>query len=521
MATTYKEKASLWAKRSIGFLKTLKSNRRGMLGIGIIVFFIGLAAFAPILTQNDPVDDYFVASDFAAPSWLRYFPGTQRLSENSQLIANPGFATSSSVFEEWNFTKTTTSIYSVALQWRPDVGYPIGTGPGSAVVVFTRNDTRRNAGGVTARLTKEFYYPYQGPPGLFKCDIAFLAQGTQEVPVYIRVAILRIEQSDTKSYTLWSTGKIETTSTEWIIPRPALDSYSSKEWVKQYFGAEIGLDPAKVIFSNQTNYILDITVLFKDDKTTSLGRSVEAKVYLDDIDLKLYGTAYGLLGTDHRGRDVFSQLVHGARISLFIGLLSAFISTVIGLFVGLISGYLGGTADELIMRFNDALLVLPGLPLLLVLAAVLGASIWNLIIIIGILGWMGFARQVRSQTLSLKERPFIEAAKSVGAGKLYIIRRHILPNVMSLVYVSLALSVPVAIVSEAALSWLGLYDPFVMSWGRMLHDIEAPEGGGGAYITNWWWVLPPGLCIALISLSFILIGYALDEILNPRLRQRR
>ncbi len=190
---------------------------------------------------------------------------------------------------------------------------------------------------------------------------------------------------------------------------------------------------------------------------------------------------------------------------------------VIGLAIGLLAGYIGGLSDEILMRSTDALLVLPGLPLLLVLIAVLGSSIFNLILLIGVLGWMGFARVVRSQVLSLKERPFIESAKAVGAGKFYIILHHILPNVVSLVYITLASAVPGAILSEAALSWLGLYDPSVMSWGRMLHDVQQQPRG----FEMLWWMLPPGLCIAAVSVSFILLGYALDEILNPRLRVRR
>jgi peptide/nickel transport system permease protein len=189
---------------------------------------------------------------------------------------------------------------------------------------------------------------------------------------------------------------------------------------------------------------------------------------------------------------------------------------ILGLIVGVVSGYVGGIVDEIAMRFTDALLVIPTLPLLLVLVAVLGSSIWNLIMIIGVLGWMGFARTVRSQTLSLKERPFIEAAKAAGSGTTHIITTHILPNVMTLVYVSLALSVPSAILSEAALSWLGLFDPTVVSWGRMLYDVQYNQG-----VDKPWWVIPPGISIALVSLSFILLGYALDEVLNPKLRQRR
>ena len=183
--------------------------------------------------------------------------------------------------------------------------------------------------------------------------------------------------------------------------------------------------------------------------------------------------------------------------------------------MGLVAGYLGGIVDEILMRFADMLLVLPFLPLLLVLIAVLGPSIWNLIILMGLLGWMGFSRVIRSQVLSLKERAFVEASRAAGAGALHIIVKHLLPNVMSLVYVNLALTVPTAIVVEAALSWLGLGDPNTMTWGMMLHDIQY----WGAY-KDWWWVLPPGLCIALLSSSFVLIGYAIDEIVNPKLRER-
>ena len=140
---------------------------------------------------------------------------------------------------------------------------------------------------------------------------------------------------------------------------------------------------------------------------------------------------------------------------------------------------------------------------------------WNLIIIMGLLGWMGFSRVIRSQVLSLKQRSFVEASRAAGAGPGRVILKHLLPNVVSLAYVSLALSVPAAIVAEAALSWLGLGDPSVMSWGRMLHEVQV----SGAY-KDLWWVIPPGISIAFLSMSFIMMGYAIDDILNPRLRER-
>ena len=151
----------------------------------------------------------------------------------------------------------------------------------------------------------------------------------------------------------------------------------------------------------------------------------------------------------------------------------------------------------------------------LILIAILGQSIWNIIIVISVLGWMGFSRTVRSQVLSLKERAFIEAARASGGSTIHIAMRHILPNVMGLVYVSLATSVPAAITAEAALSFLGLGDPRIMSWGQMLHDIVYY-----AAIKELYWVVPPGLCIAVLALSFVMMGFSLDEILNPRLRRR-
>jgi peptide/nickel transport system permease protein len=174
------------------------------------------------------------------------------------------------------------------------------------------------------------------------------------------------------------------------------------------------------------------------------------------------------------------------------------------------------------MRFADFLLVIPGLPLLIILVTVLGKSIWNIIGVLIFLGWMGFSRSVRSMVLSLRERPFIESAKAAGAGTMYIIYRHILPNVFALVYISLATSVPGAIISEASLAWLGLGDIDIPSWGILLYDFSATQVGALKSLADYWfWVIPPGIAIALMAMSFILIGFALDEILNPRLRARR
>jgi peptide/nickel transport system permease protein len=234
-------------------------------------------------------------------------------------------------------------------------------------------------------------------------------------------------------------------------------------------------------------------------------------------DLLLSPSTAHLLGTDDMGRDVLANLIAGSRISLLIGAVATAISMIIGTLIGILAGYFGKGIDNLLMRFTDFFLVIPWLPLMMVLAAILGTSLWNIIFVIGITGWAGTARVVRSQTLSVRERQFVERTVSIGAGHLHIMFRHILPNVFPLVFANTVLVAAVAIISETTLSFLGLGDPTMASWGMMLH--YAFEGGAtasGAY----WYYLPPGICVVLVVLSFTLLGYAFDEILNPKLRGR-
>jgi len=222
------------------------------------------------------------------------------------------------------------------------------------------------------------------------------------------------------------------------------------------------------------------------------------------------------LGTDNVGRDLFAQLLEGSKVAFIVGLSSAFISIVIGTAVGMISGYAGGIVDTLLMRVADIIMVLPSLVILLILASIFGQfNIWLIVFIIAILRWPSVSRIIRSQTLSLKTRPFIEASKVAGASGFRIIFRHIMPNVLPLAFLYMTFRVTSAILVEAALSFLGFGDPSQVSWGMMLqwvwktgHMFQAP-----------YWLIPPGLCISLLTLAFYILGRAMDEVLDPRLRK--
>ena len=226
---------------------------------------------------------------------------------------------------------------------------------------------------------------------------------------------------------------------------------------------------------------------------------------------------FGPLGTDGLGRSIWTQLVWGARVSLLVGLAATIVATVIGMAVGITAGFYGGAVGAVLMRLTEWFLVIPFLPLAIVLAAVLGPSIQNIIIVIGITSWPSMARLLRAQVLTLKERLYVDRSRALGASQTHLMIRHILPNVSGLILANTTLTVPVAILSETVLAFLGFGDPSRASWGKMLE--EAFQRGA---ITEqaWWWYGPPGVAIVLVVLAFTLCGRALEEILDPRLRER-
>jgi len=236
----------------------------------------------------------------------------------------------------------------------------------------------------------------------------------------------------------------------------------------------------------------------------------------DFIDLKqvlMPPSPAHLLGTDTLGRDVLSRIIFGARVSLLVGFVAVGIATLIGVLVGALAGYYGGVLDQILMRLVDLMLCFPTIFLILAVIAVLGPSIWNIMAVIGLTGWMGVARLVRAEFLSLREREFVVAARALGASDARLIWRHLLPNALTPVMVSATLGVAGAILVESSLSFLGLgVQPPTPSWGNML------TMGKDNIEIAWWLSVFPGLAILVTVMSYNLLGEGIREAIDPRLR---
>jgi peptide/nickel transport system permease protein len=251
---------------------------------------------------------------------------------------------------------------------------------------------------------------------------------------------------------------------------------------------------------------------------TVVARSQDPRDSIGGVKFVLGGSRFGLMGTDSTGRDLARGLIFGFPVALTIGLVTAIMATGIGTTMGIISGYTGGKTDIAIQRFSDVLSNIPLLPILLFLAFILGQKLWIVMAILILFGWPGMTIVIRSMVLQIRTGQLVEASKALGASRWRIMFRHIFPQMAPFVFAQMIFFTPAAILAEAGLSFLGLGDPSIPTWGQIL---DQGFRTGAIYVGYWWWVLPPGILIVLTALTFVLIALGMERVVDPRLRTVR
>lgn len=282
-----------------------------------------------------------------------------------------------------------------------------------------------------------------------------------------------------------------------------------------------GVRPTQLIFSQLEPTMLRSRTPLKGEYRVRIKVPVEIASApgneIADAKLVVSGRVSGLLGTDTAKRDLMSGIVAGLKWALLIGLITSVVSVLIGVMYGIISAYLGGFSDTAMSFVWEIFVSIPVLPVLIVMSAIFKPSIWIIIAALIVFSWVGPVKTVRSMALQIKEETYIESAKALGAGKARIIFKHMAPLLLPYSFANMALAVPGTIVFEASLSLLGLGDPSIITWGQILHDAQS----SGATLNGlWWWIVPPGLFIAIMGMTFAFLGFAMDKILHPKLRTR-
>ena len=442
----------------------LLRSRRGIIGVSIIGFLLLLSAVAPLII---PIESYFKWSNpnywinnpkTAAPSWTNFFGPKD--------------------FEHVSLDKSNAMVISESLE------------------------------GIR---TDNYRFEINMQADSFPDDIIFLYSVKYgDIPPVLQIDISRPDNNNFTVYysSLPPASNINTTFSDRIfstneIIREALNQYES------YFNYSIsGLEPQVVIFSDTTKpdvlkgvYQISERFFLFDNNSS-----------VEEAGLILGGKVFGIIGTDDLRRDLAVGIIWGTPIALFIGLTVSIFSVAIGLFYGVVSGYRAKRTDETMMRVNEIFYALPTLPLLILLTIIYGSNIFLIIGFLLIFSWMGTAKVIRSIALQTRNFQYVEAAKLMGQSDLKVIFKHIIPQLLPLTFASIAIAVPAAILTEAALSFIGLGDPSLPTWGQLLHEANTADAASRGI---WWWIVPPGLMIALTALAFFLIGNTLDAIANP------
>jgi peptide/nickel transport system permease protein len=442
----------------------LLRSRRGIIGISIIGFLLLLSAAAPLII---PIESYFMWSNpdywinnpkTAAPSWTNFFGPKE--------------------FEHVSLDKNDAKVISESSEgirvdnYRFEINMQADSFPDDIMFLYS--------------------VKYGDIPPVLQIDISRPDNNT--FTVYYSSLPPASNMNTTFSGRIFSTNEnIE----------QALNQYQS------YFNYSIsGLEPQVVIFSD-TNIPHVLKGVYQISERFFLFDNYSS---VEDAGLILGGKVFGIIGTDDLRRDLAVGIIWGTPIALFIGLTVSVFSVASGLVYGVVAGYRGKRTDETMMRVNDIFYAFPTLLLLILLSIIYGRSMLLIIGILLIFSWMGTAKIIRSIALQMRNFQYVEAAKLMGQSDLKVIFKHIIPQLLPLTFASVAIAVPAAILAEAALSFLGLGDPSLPTWGQLLHEANTADAASRGI---WWWIVPPGLMIALTALGFFLIGNTLDTIANP------
>jgi peptide/nickel transport system permease protein len=491
--------------RVIGVWKRYAEVKHGLVGIVFVFSFFVMAFVAPILFPVYPGELSRVGPTFSPPAWTRDFT-------NPDAPPTDNYITDSSFADDisWDFRSSNLSTATIEYD-----NNDFATGDRSVKITLIDNEENTSTMG-NANATTTFFYGYTVPTTI-GVNVSFQLKTRINGTLthnYLHPYIKIHHTNETDKYA-GTPGLIETYFQRDIYPVYPI-VWTSIDW-------NIFEIIYEFTFIKDSNITIEFGVEFGNYQRLSHNLILmdpelngTAEFWFDDVQMIVSSPFWGPLGTTDKGQDVMAQLFWGAQVSLYVGLIATFVGVGVGLVVGLLAGYLGGVTDEALMRLVDFFLIIPTLPILLVLAALFNPSLEVTTLIIAIFAWPGTSRIIRSQVLVEKEKSYVEASRAAGAGDIYLIFKHILPNVLTLVFIQLATGVSGAIITEAALAFLGLTPFGIVSWGRML---QASYSSGALNNGAWWFIIPPGFVIVLLSMGFIFIGYAIDKAMNPRHRR--
>ena len=455
------------------FWNEFRKSTLGLVGLGILVLFLLFGTFGQYLTP---------------------FPGAT---------------------ENWR----NIDFWQDNAQAAPPVWTNVPWGTQAAASAFLSDakvEVQELDGGVK-QATWSFAYPYQADQA--PRDVIFAFTGTGQVPV-----ILSVTRPDGKTVEIsrqqldLAEGELQRVSVTNSGAQSLIEFIrSSDEALASKLVADV-VKPTRLLFAKIDPQMAETPVSLKGSYTftlTALYLNETSKV--EDPSVRISGAVSGLLGTDISKRDIYTGIVIGIRWALIIGLVTSLITVLIGVLLGVLAAYFGGPVDWVINRVYEYFYLMPVIPFLVVISAIFKITIWALIGLIVLFFWTGAFKPVYGMALQLKEEVFVEASRALGSSRWRIILKHIFPMVLPYSFAVMALSVPGVIVYEATVSILGLGDPNIVTWGGILQSAF----GQGAVINNlWWWVVPPGLMIALMGMAFVFLGTALDKILQPKLKTR-